>query len=76
MIRPIVTSICVLTLMIGVGYLPAKCPIKILAPGANGGLVLLAAADEAAEAGGDEGTGKSEDEAPGIDRIASSVCYG
>jgi hypothetical protein len=72
MIRLVVTTICILTLMIGAGYLPAKCPIKILTAGANGGLVLLAAADEAEEAGED----KQEDEVPGIDRIACSVCYG
>jgi hypothetical protein len=76
MIRLIVSSICILTLIIGIGYLPANSPSKVLTAHADGGLVLLVAADEATETGGDEKGEKSEDQVPGIDRIASSVCYG
>ena len=76
MIRLIVSSMCILTLIIGIGYLPGNSSSKTLTAHTAGGLVLLAAADEAAEAGGDEKGEKSEDEVPGIDRIASSVCYG
>jgi hypothetical protein len=76
MIRLIVSSMCILTLVIGIGYLPANSPSKILTAHTDVGLVLLAAADESTEAAGDEKGEKSEDEVPGIDRIASSVCYG
>jgi hypothetical protein len=76
MIRLIVSSMCILTLVIGIGYLSPNSPSKILTAHIDGGLVLLAAADESTEAGGDEKGEKSEDEVPGIDRIACSVCYG
>jgi len=76
MIRLIVSLMCIITLIIGMGYLPANSPSKVLTGHADGGLVLLAAADEATETGGDDKGEKSGDEVPGIDRIASSVCCG
>jgi len=72
--RLIVISICILTLIIGIGYLPGTYAVQTATPVDLGATLLLAAADEAEEAGDEEE--KKEDEVPGIDRIASCVCYG
>jgi hypothetical protein len=74
MIRLVVTSISVMALIIGIGYLPGTYPVQTTTPVDLGAPLLLAAADEAGEASGEEE--KKEETVPGIDRIASSVCYG
>ena len=73
--RLVITSICILTLITVINYLPATYAVQIVTSEINGAPLLLAAGDEADEAKGDQGDEK-KDEVPGIDRIAASVCYG
>ena len=75
MIRLVVTLISVMALIIGIGYLTGTYAVQPATPVDLGATLLLSAADEAEEAAGGE-EDKKEDEVPGIDRIASSVCYG
>lgn len=74
MMRLVVTSIFIMALIVGVGYLPRTYAVQTTTPADLAAPLLLSAADDAEEAGGDEE--KKGDEVPGIDRIASSVCYG
>jgi|GEM_PF-4846983 len=74
MIRLVVTSISVMALIIGIAYLTETYAVQTTTPVDLGATQLLCAADEAEGSSGDEE--KKEDEAPGIDRIACSVCYG
>ena len=78
MIRLIIKLICILTLIIGIGYLPGTYAVHTTTPVDLGTPMLLAAADQTDKASGDEKGEKKEDEVPatGVDRIASSVCYG
>ncbi len=75
--RLVITSICILTLITVISYLPATYAVQTVTSDNTGAPLLLAAGDEADKAKGDEG-GEKKDEVPvpGIDRIAASVCYG
>lgn len=75
MMRLVVTSIFIMALIIGVGYLPRTYAVQTTTPADLGAPLLLSAADDAEEAGGEEG-GEKKDEVPGIDRIACCVMYG
>ena len=55
MIRLVVTSISVMTLIIGIGYLPGTYAVQTTIPVDLGGALLLSAADEAEKANGEEG---------------------
>ena len=71
--RLVIASICIFALITVISYLPATYAVQTATSDNNGAPLLLAAGDEADAAKGDE---EKKDEAPGIDRIAASVCYG
>jgi hypothetical protein len=73
--RLIIASICILTLIVAIGYLGATYSVQTPVSAGHEACLLLAAADEDAESSGQKDDEK-KDEVPGIDRIACCVCYG